>query len=327
MRQRTVIFINARLWLLAVILGGCVVFAAGCAANLAKYLPGADKNTGQYPDDGKLRIIAIGAHPDDCELSIGGAAALWAAQGHHVKFVCVTNGEIGHWRMKGPKLAARRKKEVENAAKILGIETTRVLNNPDGQLMPTLKNRLTIARLIRQWKADIVLTHIPQDYHPDHRYTSILVQDAAYLVTVPFMCPDVPHLQKNPVFLYWVPSYRLIDTSGFAPDAIIAVDKVIHKKLAAALAMESQFIEGGVSGNEQMVPHNKAEYAKRSSEVREQFTKRFETVANKYRQQLTALYGPEKGSRVRFAEAFQVCPFGSGLSPAQLKELFGFAQP
>ena len=322
MRQRAVTFINVQL--LVFVPAVYILFAAGCGSNLSTYLPGGDTSRGQFPDDGKLRIIAIGAHPDDCELSVGGAAAVWAAQGHHVKFVCVTNGDIGHWRMKGPKLAARRKKEVETAAKILGIEATQVLNNHDGQLMPTLKNRLTIARLIRGWKADIVLTHIPADYHPDHRYTSILVQDAAYMVTVPFMCPDVPHLQKNPVFLYWVPSYRLIDTSGFQPDAIIAVDRVIHKKLAAALAMESQFIEGGVRGNENMVPRNKAEYARRCREVRKQFTKRFEMVAKRYRQQLIDVYGVEKGSTVRFAEAFEVCPFGSRVSAEQLKELFAF---
>jgi hypothetical protein len=50
------------------------------------------------PDDGRLRIICFGAHPDDCELQAGGTAALWAEKGHHVLFVSVTNGDIGHWR-------------------------------------------------------------------------------------------------------------------------------------------------------------------------------------------------------------------------------------
>src|SRR4051812_28775834 len=57
------------------------------------------------PHDGKLRIIAFGAHPDDCELKVGGAAAKWAALGHHVKLVSVTNGDIGHWRQAGGPLA------------------------------------------------------------------------------------------------------------------------------------------------------------------------------------------------------------------------------
>src|SRR5437879_4727616 len=86
--------------------------------------------------DGKLRILCFGAHPDDCELRAGGVAALWAAQGHHVKFVSVTNGDIGHWRDAGRPLARRRKAEVEAAAKRLGIHTE-VLDIHDGELLPT----------------------------------------------------------------------------------------------------------------------------------------------------------------------------------------------
>jgi len=150
----------------------------------------------------KLRIIAFGAHPDDCELQAGGTAAMWAAKGHAVKFVSVTNGDIGHWREAGGPLAKRRKAEVEAAAKILGI-TTEVLDIHDGELLPTLENRKILTKLIREWNADIVLGPRPNDYHPDHRYTGILVQDAAYMVTVPFFCPDVPHMKTNPVFMYY----------------------------------------------------------------------------------------------------------------------------
>src|SRR5947209_2251287 len=119
------------------------------------------------PDDGKLRILCFGAHPDDCELKAGGVALLWAAQGHHVKFVSVTNGDIGHWRDAGGPLARRRKAEVEKAARVLGI-TTEVLDIHDGELLPTLENRRTITRLIREWNADLVMSHRPNDYHPDH---------------------------------------------------------------------------------------------------------------------------------------------------------------
>ena len=156
----------------------------------------------QDSDDGKLRIMAIGAHPDDCEIKVGGVGAMWAAQGHHVKFVSVTNGDVGHWKMAGGALAKRRTAEVTEAARILGINPPLVMDNHDAELMPTLENRKEIVRIIRRWKADIVMTHRTNDYHPDHRYTGILVQDAAFTVTVPFLCPDVPHLTKNPVFLY-----------------------------------------------------------------------------------------------------------------------------
>ncbi len=171
------------------------------------------------PDDGKLRIICFGAHPDDCELQAGGAALLWAKQGHHVKFVSVTNGDIGHWREAGGPLARRRKAEVEQAARILGI-ATEVLDIHDGELLPTLDNRRTITKLIREWKADVVMSHRPNDYHPDHRYTGILVQDAAYMVAVPHFCPDVPALKANPVFLFYSDSFQ--KPNPFQPDIAVS---------------------------------------------------------------------------------------------------------
>src|SRR4029077_8718541 len=95
------------------------------------------------PDDGKLRIICFGAHPDDCELQAGGVGALWAAQGHHVKFVSVTNGDIGHWRDAGGPLARRRSSEVNRADGMLGV-TSEVLDVHDGELLPSLENRRMI---------------------------------------------------------------------------------------------------------------------------------------------------------------------------------------
>src|SRR5262245_46036747 len=162
------------------------------------------ENTAARPQtgDGKLRIIAFGAHPDDCELSAGGTAAMWAAKGHHVKFASVTNGDIGHWRVAGGPLATRRKKEVEEASKV-PLPTVEVMDNHDGELTPTPENRRAIIRLIRDCKADIVLSPRPNDYHPDHRYAGILVQDAAYMVTVPFICPETPPMKNNPIFMYY----------------------------------------------------------------------------------------------------------------------------
>jgi LmbE family N-acetylglucosaminyl deacetylase len=270
---------------------------------------------------GKLRIIAFGAHPDDCEIKAGGVAAMWAAQGHHVKFVSTTNGDIGHWKMAGGPLAQRRTAEVKKAAKILGIETE-VLDNHDGELMPTLENRKAFVRLIREWKADIVLSHRTNDYHPDHRYTGILVQDAAYMVICPFICPDVPHLKTNPVFMYL--SDRFQKPNPFEPDIVVAIDDVIEKKLDAMAVLESQFVEGGVSGNESMVPKNDAEWAAARRRVRERFRRRFESTADKYRSKLIEAYGKRKGKKVRYAEAFEVCEYGRRPSADELKKLFPF---
>src|SRR5262249_28822939 len=149
-----------------------------------------------------LRVIAFGAHPDDAEQKAGGVAALWAARGYKVKLVAMTNGDVGHFEMAGGPLAKRRKAEVTEGARRVGIETE-VLDTHDGELTPSLENRKTVARLIREWQADIVLSHRPNDYHPDHRYTGVLADDAAVLVMAPFFTPDTPPTARNPVFLHY----------------------------------------------------------------------------------------------------------------------------
>src|ERR1700738_1410912 len=150
----------------------------------------------------KIRVIAFGAHPDDCDIRAAGTAALFARMGHAVKFVSVTNGDAGHQSMGGVPLAQRRLAEAMESARRLGIEYE-VLDNHDGELLPTLEVRQQVIRRIRQWQADIVRAPRPNDYHPDHRYTGVLVQDAAYMVVVPNVAPDTPPLRRNPVFLYY----------------------------------------------------------------------------------------------------------------------------
>jgi len=270
------------------------------------------------PKDGKLRIIAFGAHPDDCELKAGGVAAKWAAQGHHVKFVSVTNGDIGHWKMAGGPLARRRTAEVQKAARILGI-ATEVLDLHDGELEPTLPNRRTITRLIRQWGADLVLVHRPNDYHPDHRYTSILVQDAAYMVTVPFFCPDVPYLTKNPVFLYYSDNFQR--PAPFRPDVVVDLDDIMDKKLAAVDVLESQFLEGGANGSAELLRRVGTGEARRQ-QVRRGFLERAQAVAQKYRPKLLEIYGKERGGKIETAEAFEVCEYGRQPAAAELRRLF-----
>lgn len=271
----------------------------------------------------KLRIICFGAHPDDCELQAGGTAALWAAKGHAVKFVSVTNGDIGHWREKGRALATRRKAEVEKAAKVLGI-TVEVLDIHDGELMPTLDNRRKITRLIRDWKADIVLSHRPNDYHPDHRYTGILVQDAAYMVTVPFFAPEVPAMKENPVFMYYPDQFQ--KPNPFQPDVVVDIDAVIEKKLAALSGMESQFYEGGANGSAELMPGDPKKQEARRQEVRDGFAKRNASLAERFRAKLTDWYGKERAEKVKHAEAFELCEYGRQPDQAELKKLFPFVE-
>ena len=276
---------------------------------------------GENKADGKLRIICFGAHPDDCELKAGGVGAMWAAQGHHVKLVSVTNGDIGHWKEAGGPLAIRRTKEVEQASKILGT-TVQVLDNHDGELMPTLENRQKLIRLIREWKADLVLSPRPYDYHPDHRNTSLLVQDAAYMVTVPFICPDVPYLKKNPVFMYYEDRFQ--KPYPTVADVVVAIDPVIEKKLDALATMESQFLEGGANGHEGLMPRTPAHREHRVKEVRDGQAARFRGVAEKYRKELVEGYGQERGAKAKYAEAFEVCEYGRKPSKEELRKLFPF---
>jgi LmbE family N-acetylglucosaminyl deacetylase len=272
-------------------------------------------------EDDTIRVIAFGAHPDDCEIKVGGTGALWAQRGPRVQFVSVTNGDIGHWKEAGGPLARRRADEVRRADAILGV-ASRVLDIHDGELMPTLENRRTITRLIRAWEADIVLTHRPNDYHPDHRYTGILVQDAAYMVTVPFFCPDSPALKRNPVFLYV--SDRFQRPNPLRADIVVSIDAVIEKKLDAMAAIESQFYEGGCGGGPELVPSDPEGQKRRREEVRERFRARFAAEAERFRDKLIELYGPDQGRKVRYAEVFEICEYGRRPSPAELRRLFPF---
>jgi LmbE family N-acetylglucosaminyl deacetylase len=273
------------------------------------------------PDDGKLGIIVLGAHPDDCEIRAGGTGIMWSDSGHHVKFVSLTNGDIGHWQMAGGPLAKRRYAETQAAAKILGV-TTEVLDIHDGELMPTLENRKIVTRLIRQWNADIVIGHRPNDYHPDHRYTGVLMQDSAYMAAVPFLCPDTPPLKKNPVFLYSYDRFQI--PAPFRPDIVVAIDSVIERKVDALAQMESQFIEGGAMGGPHRLPKNEQERAAAQERLREGFKRRAGRIADTCRDKLIELYGEELGRNVRYAEAFEVCEYGRQPTKEEVRRLFPF---
>jgi len=274
-------------------------------------------------DDGKLRIICFGAHPDDAEYKSGGTAALWAAAGHHVKLVSVTNGDIGHWQMHGEELAKRRKAESAEVARRLGV-VSEVLDIHDGELMPTLENRKKIVRLIREWKADIVISHRPWDYHPDHRYVGVLVQDAAFMVTVPFFCPETPALKNNPVFLYSSDGFQ--KPYPFKADIAVAIDDVFEKKVDALLALESQTFEGGANGSPEFVATvpPKSDPVARREWLRERWVRRAGGEADRYREALIRWYGPERGRAMKYAEAFEICEYGRRPSTEEIRKLFPF---
>jgi LmbE family N-acetylglucosaminyl deacetylase len=265
-----------------------------------------------------LRIIAFGAHPDDAELKAGGVAALWAAAGHKVKFVAMTNGDVGHFESAGGPLAKRRYAEVQACAKILGIETE-VLDIHDGELMPSLENRRTVARLIREWQADIVMGHRPYDYHPDHRYTGVLLDDSAVVVVAPFFVPDTRPTPRNPVFMYYSDGFQ--DPKPFTPSVVVGIDAVAEKKWQCITAMPSQFADKD-SWQGRTVPNVPQGDAERAAYLLDIVKRRNMAVADQYRDRLVALYGEERGRKVRYAEAFQLGQYGRQAPPDELKTMF-----
>jgi N-acetylglucosamine malate deacetylase 1 len=265
-----------------------------------------------------LRIVAFGAHPDDAELKASGVAALWAAQGHKVKFVAMTNGDVGHFAEAGGPLAKRRKAEVAECARILGIES-QVLDVHDGELTPSLENRKAVARVIREWQADIVMGHRPYDYHPDHRYTGVLLNDAAVVVVAPFFVPDTPATPRNPVFLYYSDGFQ--DPKPFDPSIVVGIDEVADKKWKCVSAMPSQFGDKD-SWQGRTLPNVPAGDGERQAYLLNLVKQRSAAVADQYRDRLIALYGKEKGQAIKYAEAFQLGQYGRQASPDELKQLF-----
>lgn len=263
----------------------------------------------------KINVVVIGAHPDDCDIDAGGTALLWAKAGHNVLFVSVTNGDAGHHEKGGGALAKIRMAEAQEAGRRFGVKYL-VLDNHDGELMPTLENRLQIIRLIRQWNADVVIGPRPNDYHPDHRNTAILVQDAAYMVIVPNVAPDTPPLKKNPVFLFTQDGFQ--KPNPFQPDIAVDISAVTDQKIYAMAAHESQFFEWlpWTNGTLSQVPDTEKERLEWLARWRNQ------EIPENIRKSLAKWYGNEKALNVKNAEAFEICEFGRRPTDEEIRIIF-----
>lgn len=269
---------------------------------------------------GVVRILVFGAHPDDCDIKAGGLAIKHAQLGNIVKFVSLTNGDTGHYKMGGAMLAQRRYKEAQRAAKVAGIECD-IYDIHNGQLLPTLENRGRIVEEIRRFQADLVLTHRLNDYHPDHRCTSQLVQDAAYTVTIPNISALTPHLMRNPVNGYVSDEFQ--KPYPFSPNIGVSIDDVIDKKFDMLHCHESQFYE--------WLPYNKnvLDQVPEGSKERKKWLKKqreseFRAIADKHRGVLINRYGKRIGSKVVYAEAFEISEYGGELTGELARALFPF---
>lgn len=184
--------------------------------------------------------------------------------------------------------------------------------------MPTLENRLEVIRIIRQWNADLVLGPRPYDYHPDHRNTAILVQDAAYMVIVPNVASDVAPLEKNPVFMYVEDRFQ--KPYPFEPDIAIDVTAEFEQKVYAMAAHESQMFEWLPWTGQRLdqVPETEQDRLKWLAEWRKP------NLTDDVKKSLAKWYGTEKAKEIKVAEAFEICEYGRRPSEEELKILFPF---
>ncbi|MGB4291410.1 MAG: PIG-L family deacetylase [Bacteroidales bacterium] len=264
----------------------------------------------------KINVIVFGAHPDDCDGKAGGTAIEFAKRGHNVLFVSVTDGSAGHHEYGGAPLANTRKLEAQEAGRRFGVQYL-VLDHPDGKLMPTLDVREEIIRLIRQWKADVVIVHRPNDYHPDHRYTSTLVQDAAYMVIVPNIVPDTPPLKKNPVFLYMEDNFK--KPQPFTPDIVIDITDSWDQKMYALAAHTSQMFEWlpWTNGTLNQVPAGEKERLEWLKKTRGPGQ-----ISPEKRAALEKWYGKERAQKAKIVESFEICEYGRRPSEDEIRQLF-----
>ncbi|WP_435320933.1 PIG-L deacetylase family protein [Haloarchaeobius sp. TZWSO28] len=270
--------------------------------------------------EGQLSVLVIGAHLDDCEINFGGTAVKYRERGHEVTFVSMTNGAAGHHEIGGLELTRTRRAEAQAAADLTGIEYE-FLDAHEGELQPTLENRNKVIRVVREVEPDLVFTHRPNDYHPDHRYTSVLVQDAAYMVTVPAICRDTPHLTYNPVICYLPDDFQ--KPTPLSPDIVVPIDDVVETKLDMVHQHESQVYEW-LPYNTGKLDDVPADEACRREWLDGEYRPRFEAIADRFRDELVDQYGPTKGRAVECAEAFELCEYGGELTDDNRPVLFPF---
>ncbi|MBR5540104.1 MAG: PIG-L family deacetylase [Clostridia bacterium] len=281
-----------------------------------------------------MKILMIGAHQDDNEFGRGGLASKLVKLGHTVQFLSMCNGCGGHHIM-GPEETTRtRAKESAAVAELLGI-TYDVWDIDDCNLVADLPTRKRLIRYIRHFNPDLVIAHRPNDYHADHRASGQLVQDASYLLTVPNECPDAPAMRYMPVILY---NEDRFTNPPFRPDIVVDIGSEIDLKLKIASLNVSQVYEWlPYTYGEEVPEGEEARFAwLKGMEITEDTTDaevmaaprgyavRYAKVAARFRKELIEKYGEERGAKVRFAEAYEICEYGEPMSKEMLEALFSF---
>ncbi len=148
-----------------------------------------------------MRVLAVGAHPDDLEILCAGTLAKYAQRGDHVSMAVATNGEVGSATLPKKEIAEIRHEEAAAAAKVIGADFY-WMNYPDEFLFSTEQTRLAFLDLVRQARPDAIITHAPTDYHPDHRTTGGILWDIRVMTTVPNIKTAHPPCERIPEIFY-----------------------------------------------------------------------------------------------------------------------------
>jgi LmbE family N-acetylglucosaminyl deacetylase len=270
--------------------------------------------------DSPLRLLILGAHPDDAEYHAGGLATIYRRLGHVVKMVSVTDGRAGHHVLGGAELVARRRAEAAAAGAVIGAEYA-TWDFPDGRLTPSLAVRERIIGEIRSFAPDLVLTHRTCDYHPDHRAVGQAVEDSCYLLTVPNIVPHVPEMRKDPVVLY-LPD-RFTRPAPLVADVAIDVGAELETIVRMFACHASQVYEW-LPFNLGILEQVPREEAARFAWLYAQYAAHLRPMADRCRERLVATYGAERGRAVEYAEAFEASEYAAPFDDAARRRLFPF---
>lgn len=182
-----------------------------------------------------MRVLAIGAHPDDVEFLAAGTLLRYKEAGHQVVIGIATNGDQGHYQILPEELAIVRRQEAEKGAALLGAELI-WLGIHDEFLFDDGPTRMAFVEMVRKARPDVVLAHDPDDYHQDHRAVAALAFSSTFMATI-------PHVETESAPLKSIPTLYAMDRlagATFHPTDYVDVSSVFEQKVAAMECHVSQ---------------------------------------------------------------------------------------
>ena len=264
------------------------------------------------------RLLVLGAHPDDAEYHAGGLCSMYRQRGGEVRMVSITDGSAGHYQMGRAELAAIRTAEAAEAGRVIGAAYA-VGDARDGELFSNLEMRHRVIREIRTFRPDLVLTHRVNDYHPDHRATGQLVQDASYLVTVPGVLPEVPALQQDPVVAYMPDLFTKPCplTPHLALDISGELDTIVQM-----LACHRSQVFDWLPWHDGLLETMPADEPGKLAWLRTWFSKAIAPRADRFRRELRLAFGEVRGAELQLVEVYEISEYAAKLDTARWEWLF-----